>query len=140
MEESIHYRMQRNGAPGGCWELKRNASLGRPTHWPDDFDEYGTYLYGRASRDDGSYMAHRTLRGKGPQWGLGDHLRPDESAARVPTGVPGVARGGSAGRGGRSRGGTGRGDARRQPALSSHGVFTEARAELHSTRGREPLK
>lgn len=72
MEESIHYRMQRNGAPGGCWELKRNATIpGAELHWPKDFDKYGTYLYGVASSNDGNYMSHRSLRGSQPQWGIG---------------------------------------------------------------------
>jgi hypothetical protein len=71
MEESLHYPMQRNFLPGGCWELKQKYQQGvRPLVWPADFDSYGTYLYGHASRTDGSYTVHRSLRGKMPQWGL----------------------------------------------------------------------
>mmetsp|Transcript_21951 Transcript_21951/g.64776 ORF Transcript_21951/g.64776 Transcript_21951/m.64776 type:complete len:184 (-) Transcript_21951:87-638(-) len=109
MEESMHYRMQRNFMPGGCWELKRNASLGgRPTEWPDDFDKYGTYLYGVASPSDGNYMAHRTLRGRAePQWGLGNHLAPEEAM-----------RGSSQRRGGRGRGAR-RGSGRRRGRIGA---------------------
>ena len=74
MEESIHYPMQRNGMPGGCWETKQHVKRGvRPIRWPADFDSYGTYLYGFASPHDGNYVVHRSLRGEEPQWGLGEH-------------------------------------------------------------------
>lgn len=86
MEESLHYRMQRNGSPGGCWELKKKAARGeRPLRWPTDFDQYGTYLYGVASERDGSYMLHRSLRGNVPQWGLHDAMYPSKSSVpRLP--------------------------------------------------------
>lgn len=75
MEESIHYPMQRNGMPGGCWETKQQLKKGiRPVVWPKNFDMYGTYLYGFASATDGNYMVHRSLRGKEPQWGHGHEL------------------------------------------------------------------
>jgi len=73
MEESVHYRMQRNFKPGGCWELKQAAAKGvKPLVWPADFSTYGTFLYGLASATDGTYTVHRSLRGNAPQWGL-DH-------------------------------------------------------------------
>ena len=71
MEESIHYNMQRNGHPGGCWALKQAIARGeaRP-RWPADFADYGTFLYGYALPSDGSYTVHRSLRGKQGQWGI----------------------------------------------------------------------
>ena len=70
MEESIHYPMQRNGMRGGCWQTKQQVKRGEPASWPEDFDHYGTYLYGVASPRDGFYTMHRSLRGDAPQWGL----------------------------------------------------------------------
>ena len=70
MEESLHYPMQRNFKPGGCWATKQLLLQGLPLVWPVDFDEYGTYLYGHALATDGSYTRHRSLRGNMPQWGL----------------------------------------------------------------------
>ena len=86
MEESVHYRMQRNGVfnPPGCWALKK-CRVENPAHpgcspaarlWPADFDVFGTYLYGTASPYDGNYVQHRSQRGDAPQWGLGNHLVP----------------------------------------------------------------
>jgi len=95
MEESVHYRMQRNGAFApipGCWALKI-CRVERTAHpectaaarqWPRDFSTFGTYLYGVASAQDGSYMTHRSQRGNTPQWGLGDHLQPDTDKQRRP--------------------------------------------------------
>ena len=69
MEESLHYRMLRQGRPGGCWALQQAVARGE-THlpWPRDFDDYGTYLYGYASARDGSYVEHRSLRGAQERW------------------------------------------------------------------------
>ena len=76
MEESLHYRMQQNFKPGGCWELKQRMAKGeRPLVWPANFDRYGTYLYGYASPTDGSYTIHRSLRGNVPQWGFNHNPR-----------------------------------------------------------------
>ena len=71
MEESVHYRMQRLGRDGGCWALKKSVADGATRSslkWPDDFNDYGTYLYGYADVD-GSYTRHKTLRGNVSQWG-----------------------------------------------------------------------
>lgn len=152
MEESLHYRMQRNGSPGGCWELKRNATQPlAELNWPNDFDDYGTYLYGHASPRDGNYMRHRSLRGDQPQWGLGGGRNRDQP----PRKAKGQGKGPGAGGGGRgsgrwARGGRGgpRGGAtvrsRRGPAGVSglrpapqDSLFAEARADLHRLRGRE---
>ena len=63
MEESNHYKMMRNFAPGGCWALKQAVAKGETNPpWPDDFDRFGTYLYGWAG-ERGTYMEHRSLRG-----------------------------------------------------------------------------
>lgn len=84
MEESLHYPMQRNGMPGGCWEAKQRvkaaalaagggSSAGRVIWWPKDFDDFGTYLYGMCLPTDGFYSKHNSLRGGGGQWGLDHH-------------------------------------------------------------------
>ena len=126
MEESIHYPMQRNFQPGGCWEAKQQAKQGATVRWPDDFDNYGTYLYGYALPTDGSYTRHRSLRGNVPQWGFehdpkGDMRRSHGHAgAKKAHGRPGgkgKAAGGGVPRGG--NGGRGRG---RQRKLSNRAV------------------
>jgi hypothetical protein len=110
MEESLHYRMQRNGAPGGCWELKRNATRpGAELRWPIDFDDYGTYLYGHASPADGNYMSHKSLRGDQPQWGLGGGRTQDEPIGRGKGRGKGRGAGGEAEGSGSERGGWARG-------------------------------
>ena len=77
MEESVHYPMQRNGLAGGCWETKKKVRQGMlPVAWPSDFDMYGTYLYGVASRGDGFYTIHRSLRGDTPQVKEAQHELP----------------------------------------------------------------
>ena len=86
MEESLHYPMQRNFLTGGCWELKQQIKAGvKDAKWPADFDDYGTYLYGLATRTDGSYTVHRSLRGHVPQWGFDhDPRRVDNETAGLP--------------------------------------------------------
>ena len=117
MEESMHYRMQRNFRPGGCWDTKQQARRGvRQPAWPRDFDDYGTYLYGVASPRDGSYVTHRSLRGSEPQWGLNHDPKGDR------------------GKGGRGRGGRGRGRGGRERRGGGGGGAAQQRPEQHSSR------
>ena len=100
MEESNHYKMMRNFAPGGCWALKQAVAKGeKDPPWPDDFDRFGTYLYGWAG-ERGTYMEHRSLRGDQPQWGLDGPSRPFARGRGKARGRGGEARG----RGGKARG------------------------------------
>ena len=108
MEESLHYPMQRNFLPGGCWETKQQVKKGLPPTWPADFDLYGTYLYGHALPTDGSYTLHRSLRGNMPQWGL-EHDPKGDIAWRVTKRAAAKGGGGGGSRGG-SGGGGGGGD------------------------------
>uniref|UniRef100_A0A7S4C7J5 Uncharacterized protein n=1 Tax=Chrysotila carterae TaxID=13221 RepID=A0A7S4C7J5_CHRCT len=76
VEESVHYRMLRHGNPGGCWEFKNEIAKGNvAAKWPEAFDDYGTYLYGFASAQDGHYTVHRSLRGNAPRWSVEDAPR-----------------------------------------------------------------
>ena len=119
MEESVHYPMQRNGMPGGCWETRKRYAAGEreAIPWPRDFDAYGTYLYGVCSPSDGKYTQHRSLRGSAPQWGL-DHkpLKRGWAPSKEDTAAAwahAVRRGKGEGRGGRGSGrGGGRGGGR----------------------------
>ena len=53
------------------------ATTPDPDPEPDPGQVFGTYLYGVASPQDGTYMTHRSQRGNAPQWGLGNHLNPN---------------------------------------------------------------
>ena len=122
MEESLHYRMQRNFKPGGCWALKQAVHARSKTHpgpltirphadaspgelaWPEDFDQFGTYLYGVCSPTDGTYTLHRSLRGNQPQWGLDHRPKQDLLGGTAPSDASAHAgRGRRGGRGGRGR-------------------------------------
>ena len=76
MEESMHYGMLKAHAEGGCWAARSAVARGEPPAWPPEWRKFGTFLYGIASAADGSYMKHRSLRGRVPQWGLPDPATP----------------------------------------------------------------
>ena len=126
MEESVHYRMQRNGNIGGCWELKRMVARGLKRVWPADFAKYGTFLCGFDSPLDGSYTVHRSLRGNVPQWGFDAPAHGRALAKR-----PGVLR---ASRGAAKQLPPNRGSGKRKGHLRSRGA--ERNATAMDRRGR----
>ena len=60
----------------GCWATHQAVQKHQtPLPWPANFDQFGTYLYGYASPNDGDYTVHHTLRGGEGQWGIEKHRR-----------------------------------------------------------------
>ena len=70
--------ISRSAVPPREREVRAVPSPHAPHLHPDAHPHqvFGTYLYGVASAQDGSYMTHRSQRGNTPQWGLGNHLEP----------------------------------------------------------------